>query len=203
MPTQRVRRPPQEARLLILQAAEELLIEGGPHAVQLRAVAERVGITDAGVAHHFSNRQGLHLALLRHGGQRLRRAVEEAAESWIDDHASITDLVDRIAAVYADGYGELAIALHAAGWRDEGVGLLEPVVGLLHAARRRQPGKRLRRHDTQLAVAALHQALATEPAYGEAFRRSAGFTGPEAGTTRPQMRWWANTLSSTLDIPLT
>lgn len=197
----RTRRAPDEARQLILQAAEQLLIGGGPRAVQLRAVAQRVGITDAGVAHHFTNRDGLLLALLRHGGQRLRRAVADASESWINDQASVTDLVDRVAAVYSEGYGELAIALHAAGWRDEGVGLLEPVVDLLHAARHRQPGQRLRRLDTQLAVAALHQALATEPAYGAAFRRSAGLAEPEAGETHPQLRWWSNTMSAILDIP--
>ena len=201
MSTSRVRRPPEEARRLILEAAEELLVEGGPHAVQVRAVAERVGMTDAGVAHHFDSRDGLQLALLHHGGRRLRGAVEEASRSWVDDRASLAELVDRIAALYAEGYGKLAIALHAAGWRDEGTGLLDPVVDALHAARRRRPGQRLRRRDTQLAVAALHQALATEAAYGEAFRRSAGIPVPAARDAQPQLRWWVEAIASVLDLP--
>lgn len=41
-----------------------------------------------------------------------------------------------IADVYDDGYGELAMALHAAGWRDDGGGILDPVVDALHAARK-------------------------------------------------------------------
>ena len=38
MTTSRVRRRPAEARRLILEAAEQLLVDGGPHAVQMRAV---------------------------------------------------------------------------------------------------------------------------------------------------------------------
>lgn len=52
----RVRRRPAEAMQPIRHAAEELLIEAGPRAVQVRAVAQRVAMTDAGVAHHFGSR---------------------------------------------------------------------------------------------------------------------------------------------------
>src|SRR3954464_10822947 len=114
MPSTRVRRPPAEARALILEAAEELLIEGGPAAVQMRAVAERVDMTDAGVAHHFGSHAGLLVELLRHGGRRLRDAVAERTTGWVAGGETVAHLVDRIAAVYEDGYGELAVALHAA-----------------------------------------------------------------------------------------
>ncbi|MDQ3739345.1 MAG: TetR/AcrR family transcriptional regulator [Actinomycetota bacterium] len=199
MPTSRLRRPPSEARALILEAAERLLIEGGPAAVQMRAVADRVGMTDAGVAHHFGNRDGLLVALLRHGGRQLRDAVAETTAGWVANGESVARLVDRIAEVYADGYGELAIALHAAGWRDEGGGMLDPVVDALHAARRRRGG-RPRREDTRLAVAALHQALGTDPSYGAAFRCSAGISAEAATDPTAQRRWWARTLTRTLGL---
>lgn len=199
--TRRVRRTPEEARRLILDAAETLLIEGGPRAVEVCAVAQRVGMTDAGVTHHFHNRDGLLVALLSHGGRRLRRAVGAASSRWLTGVTSVSDLVETIAAVYADGYGELAIALHAAGWRHEGQGMLEPVVDALHAARRRTGGRPPRRVETRLAVAALHQALATDPAYGVAFRNSAGIGDPAADDSRAQRRWWAATIASVLDIP--
>lgn len=54
--------------------------------------------------------------------RRLRSAVEATSSRWLTGVASVSDLVETIAAVYADGYGELAIALHAAGWRHEGRG---------------------------------------------------------------------------------
>src|SRR4051794_3856620 len=169
----RVRRPAEESRRLILAAAEQLLIEGGPHAVQVRSVAQRVGITDAGVSHHFGGRDELLVALLRHGGRRVRTAVKSAVSTWIDDQPDVASLVALVADVYRDGYAELAVALHAAGWRDTGGGLLEPVVEALHAARTR-PRSDAAIEETRLAVAAPHQAPALDPVYGPAFRRSAG-----------------------------
>ncbi|OOK65324.1 bacterial regulatory s, tetR family protein [Mycobacterium kansasii] len=195
----RKRRSPDEAKSLILDAAEELLIEGGTRAIEVRAVADRVGITDAGVNHHFGSREGLLVALLHHSSGRIRTAVEHAAQDWVRSGAQLPDLVDRIADVYADGYGELAMALHAAGWRDDSAGVLEPVVDVLHAARRKSGGRRPTRDDTRLAVAALHQALATEPTCGAAFRRSAGVKEPEA-TRRRQLLWWTETLKAVLEI---
>lgn len=200
MPGKRVRRRPEEAQRQILEAAEELLIEGGPHAVQVRAIAQRVEMTDAGVAHHFGSRDALLVALLRHGGLRIRRAVDEVARRWVDDRASVAALVTGVAGVYADGYGELAVALHAAGWRDQGAGMLDPVVDALHAARRGTGGTAARRSETRLAVAALHQALATEPVYGSAFRRSAGIRDPAAHRSKAQLDWWTSTLVGTLGI---
>lgn len=197
----RIRRTPAEARQLILQAAERLLVEGGPRAVQVRAVAQRVAMTDAGIAHHFGSRDELLLALLRHGGRKLRDAVQVATRTWVDKGAALADLVDLIATVYEQGYGELAIALHAAGWRDEGTGMLDPVVDALHRARASDGARRPRRSDTRLAVAALHQALATDPTYGPAFRRSAGIREPAASRAREQRKWWTNTLSDVLNIP--
>lgn len=196
----RIRRRPDEAKSLILKAAEELLVEGGPRAVEVRAVADRVGMTDAGVNHHFEGRDGLLVALLRHGGGRVRNAIEHATQDWVRRGAQVSKLVDCIADVYADGYGELAMALHAAGWRDDGGGILDPVVDALHAARKGSGGRRPLRSDTRLAVAALHQAVATESAYGAAFRRSAGIEEPEASRHRRQRRWWVNTLVTVLDI---
>lgn len=201
----RVRRSSEESRRVILEAAAALLIEGGPHAVQVRAVAERVGMTDAGVNHHFGSRDALLLALLRHGAYRLRDSVQTAVTQWIDteEDADVAGLVAAIAAVYAEGYGELAIALHAAGWRDEGGGLLDSVVDALHQARRRAGVPSPRKEDTRLAVAALHQALATEAVYGAAFRRSAGISPRAARSSTRQLAWWTATLEQRLGLRVT
>src|SRR3954471_15771606 len=137
MSQQRVRRSRDEARRLILEAAERLLVDGGPAGVQVRAVAERVGMTDAGVYHHFGSRQNLLVALLRHGGRRLRQAVEEAVADWAGSDDDLTALVAAIASLYAEGYAELAVALHAAAGRAGGGGWLEPVVRALQDARER------------------------------------------------------------------
>ena len=56
------------------------------------------------------------------------------------------------------------------------------------------PASALAIGDTRLAVAALHQAMATEALYGSAFRRSAGLTGAEADDPAAQVLWWARQL---------
>ncbi|HZZ47803.1 MAG TPA: helix-turn-helix domain-containing protein [Pseudonocardia sp.] len=197
MPRPRLRRAPDQARQLILDTAETLLAEGGVAAVGVRAIAARVGMTDAGVSHHFGSRDRLLQALLRHGGQKIRTGVDQLLDSWVGRGADLGDLVEHLAAFYGRGYGELAVALHAAGWRDDGAGMLDPVVETLHRLR---PDPTARIEDTRLAVAALHQALATEPLYGAAFRRSAGLTGPDASSPDAQLRWWTTHLSHTLGL---
>jgi AcrR family transcriptional regulator len=194
--TQRTRRPPQEARRLILDAAAALLADGGVAAVQVRAVAARVGMTDTGVTHHFQSRDNLLRELLRHGGRQLRAAVRATLASWLERGADLLELVESLAGLYRQGYGELAIALHAAGWRDHGSGMLNPIVEALHQLR--PPAASL--EDTRLAVAAFHQAMATEPLYGSAFRRSAGLTGDAAGDPTDQLRWWTRQLQLALDF---
>nr|ADK54874.1 TetR transcriptional regulator [uncultured soil bacterium] len=191
-----MRRPPGEARRLILQAAEKLLAEGGVAAVHVRAIASRVGMTDAGINHHFGTRDRLLEALLRHGGRKIRAGVEDVLKSWLDRGADLADLIDALAVFYRQGYSELAVALHAAGWRDAGSGMLDPVVDALHALR--PPDTPI--EDTRLAVAALHHALATEPLYGPTFRRSAGLTGQAASDPTGQLRWWATYLSHSLGL---
>lgn len=192
----RVRRPPDEARRLILDAAEKLLAEGGVAAVQVRAIATHVGMTDAGVNHHFGTRDHLLEALLRRGGWKIRTGLQDVLDSWLDRGADLGDLVSALAVLYRQGYAELAIALHAAGWRDEGSGMLDPVVDALHALRPATADI----EDTRLAVAALHQALAVEPVYGSGFRRSAGITGEAAIDPTPQLRWWTAHLTVSLGL---
>ena len=48
-------------------------------------------MTDAGITHHFGSRDELLLALLHHGGRKLRGAVQVAtAPGWMRAHRSPT-----------------------------------------------------------------------------------------------------------------
>lgn len=197
MGPERRRRPPEDARKEILAAAESLLAEGGVAAVQVRAIATRVGMTDAGINHHFGTRDQLLRELLRHGGRKLRTAMQDVVASWLEADPDVRQLVTSLAEIYADGYSELGVALHSAGWRDRGSGILEPIVDALHQLRPADSSATIT--DTRLAVAALHQALALEPLYGSAFRRSAGFTPKESNNPAGQHEWWAVALERELD----
>lgn len=150
-------------------------------------------MTDAGVNHHFGGRDRLLEALLRHGGRKLRAGLAAVADSWLDRAAELGELIETLAAFYRQGYGELAVALHAAGWRDEGSGMLDPIVAAVHA---RRADTHAAIEDTRLAVAAMHQAVATDPVYGSAFRRSAGLTATEGA----QIDWWTRYLTMSLGL---
>ena len=52
-----------ESRAAALEAARGLLIEAGPQAVTLKAVAGRIGRTHANLLHHFGSAAGLQMAL--------------------------------------------------------------------------------------------------------------------------------------------
>lgn len=62
--TSRKRLSPTESREAAVEAARALLVESGPSAVTLKAVAGRVGRTHANLLHHFGSAEALHTALI-------------------------------------------------------------------------------------------------------------------------------------------
>ena len=60
----RKRLSPEESRDAALDAARDLLVELGPQAVTLKAVAARIGRTHANLLHHFGSAAGLQNALI-------------------------------------------------------------------------------------------------------------------------------------------
>src|SRR3546814_12730242 len=54
---------PEESRSAALEAARHILIEMGPAAVTLKAVAARIDRTHANLLHHFGSAAGLQKAL--------------------------------------------------------------------------------------------------------------------------------------------
>ncbi|MFM8542890.1 MAG: TetR family transcriptional regulator, partial [Chakrabartia sp.] len=59
MSIERRRLSPEESRASALEAASAILIEAGPQAVTLKAVAARMGRTHANLLHHFGSAAGL------------------------------------------------------------------------------------------------------------------------------------------------
>ncbi|GAA2934135.1 TetR/AcrR family transcriptional regulator [Microbacterium luteolum] len=65
----------RERRRTILDAALEVFSEGGYRAGSLRDIAQRVGISEAGLLHHFPNKVALLEAVLDHRDDRSREMV--------------------------------------------------------------------------------------------------------------------------------
>ncbi|MEO6388800.1 MAG: TetR family transcriptional regulator, partial [Croceibacterium sp.] len=74
----RKRLPPEESRRVAVEAARALLIEAGPQAVTLKAVAGRVGRTHANLLHHFGSAAGLQKALAGHIAAIVCDSIAEA-----------------------------------------------------------------------------------------------------------------------------
>ena len=61
--TKRVRRRPEDARRLILDAAETSMAGNGPASLRLQDVARLAGVSHPTILHHFGSREGLVRAL--------------------------------------------------------------------------------------------------------------------------------------------
>ncbi len=190
---QRVRRSPEEARALIIASAETILLREGVQAVQVRAVAREAGMTDAGITHHFGNREGLLTALLDNGARKTREAISETVQSWVEEEPDIARLVETLHDLYCGGYAALALQLYNSGWQDTGQPLLEPVVAPLMA---RNQNLQTSEEDLRGALASLHQWLALEPLFGSPFRRSAGLK--QNSKVKLQLAWWINSIEAML-----
>jgi TetR/AcrR family transcriptional regulator, repressor for neighboring sulfatase len=70
--TPRTRRDPEEARRLILEAAERLFGDRGPDAVGLKDVARAAGVSHALVSHYFGTYTGLVDAVLERRAETIR-----------------------------------------------------------------------------------------------------------------------------------
>lgn len=185
----RVRRSPEEAKQLFLSCAESLLVDVGLSGVQMRAVARRAGVTDAAIAHHFGNRDGLLSELMDHVVARVRQAIYSLVTTWADSATEIGALIEDLDRLYREGYAELAHAVSQSGWRDQGPPILKPVVNALI---RQNRNPTTNDDNIRYVMASLHQELALSPLYGDAFRRSVGLRS--AKKRAEHLAWWAETI---------
>lgn len=91
----RKRLSPEESRDAALEAARALLLESGPQAVTLKAVAARIGRTHANLLHHFGSAADLQRALIASLGGRITATIGAAvmrARAGDQDPREVVDL---------------------------------------------------------------------------------------------------------------
>src|SRR4029453_5954828 len=91
----RLRRPAEEARRAILEAAGKRLREGGPEAVRLQDVASDLGISHPAILHHFGSREGMMQALATHVVASLEAELLAGLRD-APSEATVLDLVTRV-----------------------------------------------------------------------------------------------------------
>jgi AcrR family transcriptional regulator len=115
----RKRLPPDESRAVALEAARDLLIEAGPQAVTLKAVAARIGRTHANVLHHFGSAAGLQSALAGQISAQVTSRITIAVEKARNGEADTREIVDKTFDVFGKGgAGALAAWMILSGNRD-------------------------------------------------------------------------------------
>jgi AcrR family transcriptional regulator len=128
MSIDRKRLSPDESRDRALEAARQILIDDGPQAVTLKAVATRVGRTHANVLHHFGSAAGLQKALAGTMADQvcatIAGVVQQARRGEADSHTIVDmtfDAFDR------QGAGALAMWMLLSGNEDA----LDPILAAI------------------------------------------------------------------------
>ena len=125
----RKRLSPEESRIAALDAARLLLIEAGPQAVTLKAVAGKIGRTHANLLHHFGSAAGLQSALARHLTALICARIRQAVLASRAGAGTPRDVVDLTFDAFGrEGAGALASWMLVTGNKDA----LDPIVETIH-----------------------------------------------------------------------
>lgn len=119
----------EESRAAALEAARQLLIDQGPQAVTLKAVAAKIGKTHANLLHHFGSAAGLQAALAKSISDRVTAGIAQAVERSRQGEADPIEIVDRTFDAFGrEGAGALAAWMILSGNRDA----LDPILDSIH-----------------------------------------------------------------------
>jgi len=119
----------QESRDAALVAARAILLESGPQAVTLKAVAARMGRTHANLLHHFGSAAGLQRALAGEIAVSICNTIEAAVLAFRAGTGTPRQVVDLAFDAFGrEGAGALASWMLLTGNEDA----LDPIVGAIH-----------------------------------------------------------------------
>jgi len=125
----RTRLSPEESRSAALRAARKLLIDQGPQAVTLKAVAAEIGRTHANLLHHFGSAAGLQGALAKSIADSVNGSIAEAVERARAGETDARVIVDQCFDAFGrEGAGALAEWMILSGNRDA----LNPILDSIH-----------------------------------------------------------------------
>jgi len=128
MSIQRKRLSPEDSRAAAVQAARELLMEAGPQAVTLKAVAGRIGRTHANLLHHFGSAAGLQKALIESLADSVTAQIGEAVLRARAEGNDPREVVDLTFDAFDRGGGALASWMVLSGNEDA----LNPILEAIH-----------------------------------------------------------------------
>lgn len=120
---------PEESRSAALEAARHILIEMGPAAVTLKAVAARIDRTHANLLHHFGSAAGLQKALAAYQAETVCATIGQKMAESPPGERNVREIVDLAFDAFNEGgAGALATWMAATGNDDA----LDPIVAAIH-----------------------------------------------------------------------
>jgi AcrR family transcriptional regulator len=157
---------PEESRDAALDAARQLLLEDGPQAVTLKAVAAKIGRTHANLLHHFGSAAGLQKALVARLAEGVTARIGDAilrARGADHNPREVVDLT--FDAFDKGGAGALASWMILNGNQDVLDPILEAIQKLVDmiAKDHDHEGLSLQEETLQLVLTAMGDALLGAP----------------------------------------
>jgi TetR/AcrR family transcriptional regulator, repressor for neighboring sulfatase len=186
----RQRRTPEEARRLILDTAQDLIVRTGPEGLRLQDIAATAGISHPLILHHFGSREGLVRALTRQAAAELRDNLVAALAS---DEYSLEQQLDRVFDAFRGGLAQRLAWLTTVdpgGGAEETQTIMRDIADGLHARRiaTAPPGTEIDRSDTECLIHLVAAVAFGDALFGDRLRRSAGL--PVRTETDRRFRVW-------------
>jgi TetR/AcrR family transcriptional regulator, repressor for neighboring sulfatase len=193
----RVRRTPEEARRLILDAAQARLASTGPDGLRLQDIAADAGISHPSILHHFGSREGLVRALTREAIDELKRKLFAALSA---EHPSTEAQLEQVFDAFRNGLAQRLAWLatvDSRGDHPEERLVLREIVDTVQARRvaAAPTGTVIPREDTESLVHLVAAAAFGDAMYGAHLRRSAGIA-PGSETDHRFRAWLAALLQA-------
>ena len=161
----RKRLSPEESREAAIEAARALLVEEGPQAVTLKAVAARIGRTHANLLHHFGSAADLQRALIKHLADKITAQIGAAAKRARETDQNPREVVDMTFDAFARDAGAMASWMILTGNQDA----LDPILEAIHnlveelSEGHKHDGPSIHEETLQLVLTALGDALLGGP----------------------------------------
>ena len=170
----RVRRRPEDAKALILDAAEAGMTADGPAGLRLADVARAAGVSHPTILHHFGSREGLVRALNR----RSLEALKTSLVAGMAGAQSGEDGVRRSFAAYRGGIAQRLLWLMQSGAEPPhgSLTMFDEIVAALHDLRVQlsEPGIVPDIEDTRAVVHLSTIAAFGDAVIGKRLRQSSG-----------------------------
>ena len=160
MSTLKKRLSPDESRAAALSAARTLLIENGPQAVTLKAVAGKIGRTHANVLHHFGSAAELQKLLAAMMATQVCESIAVVVDRARHGEADPSQIVDMCFDAFdAQGAGALVTWMILSGNRDAINPILEAIHNLVDKLSETDDHEVVARNSLNLVFLALSNAL--------------------------------------------